>query len=96
MHWILHSVGALRTQIINYHKAAGFSTLIFLVIRIYWRATNPLPTCLTAYPNGRYLRPTLYFFLTAIPLSGYIDNSGGVNYVFFRISTTYETGFVYG
>jgi len=90
MHWVLGNDAPNRGEFVNYHKAVGLSTLIFLVIRIYWRATNPHPKLPSSMPKWQVMASNgthylLYLFLIAIPLSGWIGNSSGVNYGLFRI-----------
>ena len=42
---------------LDYHKAVGFSILIPLAMRIYWRATNPKPKHPENMRGGRYCPP---------------------------------------
>jgi len=74
----------------NPHKVVGFSILVPLAIRAYWRWTNPAPKLPSGMP-GWQVRVShlshyfLYFLMLAMPLSGYFSNGGGVNYGIFRI-----------
>jgi len=75
---------------LDYHKAVGFTLLIPLVIRVYWRATNPVPKLLDSMASwqvyaSRLSHFLLYFYMFAMPVTGYLGNGGGVNYGFFRI-----------
>lgn len=74
----------------NYHKAIGFSVLIFFFLRIYWRAVNPNPKLPDHMPwwqkkASHAMHYLLYFLMIAMPVSGYLGNGSGVNYGFFRI-----------
>lgn len=99
LEWILDGAEQpLRGQIINYHKAVGFSVLIFFVVRVYWRVTNPnpkLPENMPAWQQtvshlAHYL---LYFFILAMPISGYIGNGSGIKYGIFKITPFKDTAF---
>lgn len=75
----------------NFHKAIGFSVLIFFFLRIYWRAVNPKPKLPDHMPwwqlkASHAMHYVLYFAMIAMPLSGYLGNGGGVNYGIFRIN----------
>ena len=98
MHWVLGNEGPRRGEFVNYHKCVGFSTLIFLVIRLYWRATNPHPKHPISMPKRQVMASNsthflLYFFLLAMPLSGWIGNSSGINYGLFRVPPVDEVAF---
>lgn len=72
------------------HKAVGFSVVLFFCLRLYWRYTNPQPKLPDSMPWWQILASKathflLYFFMLAMPLSGYFGNGGGVNYGIFRI-----------
>lgn len=82
---------------LDYHKAVGFTILIPLAIRIYWRSTNPKPRHPDSMPMwqvwaSRTSHFLLYFFLLAMPITGYLGNGGGVNYGFFRVTSFRRTG----
>jgi cytochrome b561 len=75
---------------LNYHKVVGFTILIPLLFRVYWRATNAKPTPPDGTPPwqvraSRASHLLLYFFLFAMPITGYLGNGGGVDYGVFRI-----------
>jgi cytochrome b561 len=90
MHWVVGNDSPNRGSYVNYHKMIGFSTFIFIAIRLYWRFTNPQPKHPSSMPKWQVMASNgthflLYFFLIVIPLSGWIGNSSGVNYLLFRI-----------
>lgn len=90
LHWVLDGQGPLRSPIIRLHKAIGFSVLIFFFLRIYWRAINPSPKLPESMPDWQVKAShashfLLYFFLIAMPLSGYFGNGSGVTYGVFAI-----------
>lgn len=81
---------------LNYHKVVGFSVLVPLVIRVFWRWTNPEPRLPAGMPRwqGRLSRLShflLYFFMFAMPISGYLGNGGGVDYGLFQIPGFHRT-----
>lgn len=72
------------------HKGVGFSVLVFFVLRLYWRFANPQPKHPDNMPwwqvkASQASHFLLYFFMLAMPLSGYLGNGGGVNYGLFQI-----------
>jgi cytochrome b561 len=83
LHWVLGTEHDLRVPLIRAHKAVGFCVLIFFVLRIYWRITNPHPKLPSSMPKWQVKASgathfMLYFLLIATPLSGYLGNSVGV------------------
>jgi len=82
---------------LNVHKVVGFTILIPLTIRLVWRAINPQPKLPESMP-GWQLRASrishflLYFFLAAMPITGYLGNGGGVDYGIFRVPPFGRTG----
>ena len=96
-HWFLDEEGPMRSPFISFHKGVGFSVLVFFVLRLYWRLTNPNPKLPEAMPGWQIkashcVHFLLYFFMLAMPLSGYIGNRSGVNYGFFSITSFRDTG----
>jgi cytochrome b561 len=47
----LNGEGPLRSPIIRIHKAVGASILIFIVLRLWWRLTNPSPKLPQSMPK---------------------------------------------
>lgn len=98
LHWVLDGEGPLRTPVIRFHKAIGFSVLVFFFLRVFWRATNPqpaLPNTMSAWQikASHVTHFLLFFFLLAMPLSGYFGNGSGVGYGFFSITAFKNSGF---
>jgi cytochrome b561 len=98
LHWILNSEGPLRSPIIRLHKAVGFSVLIFFLLRIYWRATNPQPKLPDDMPwwqvKGSHVSHfLLYFFMIVTPLSGYFGNGSGIDLGVFQIASMKDSAF---
>lgn len=90
LHWVLNSEGPLRSPIIRIHKAIGFSILMFFILRLYWRLTNPHPKLPDSMPNWQVMAShashfLLYFFLVATPISGYLGNGSGIDMGIFFI-----------
>lgn len=97
LHWVLNDEGPLRSPFIRFHKAIGFSVLVFFFLRLFWRATNPKPR-LPDSMSGWQVKASqlthflLFFFLLAMPLSGYVGNGSGVSYGFFSITAFKNSG----
>ena len=75
---------------LNYHKVVGFTILVPLAFRVAWRLTNPEPALPASMPRwqrrlSRLSHFLLYFFLFAMPVSGYLGNFGGVDYGMFQV-----------
>ena len=82
---------------LNYHKVVGFTILVPLVFRVIWRLTNPEPRLPDHMPRwqiraSRLSHLLLYFFMFAMPISGYLGNGGGVDYGIFHIPPFMRTG----
>jgi len=94
--WAHTADGPMRGPFISFHKGVGFSVLILAAIRVYWRVTNPVPKLLDSMPAwqanaSRLSHFLLYFFLLAMPISGYIGNGTGVNYGIFQVTAFKDT-----
>ncbi len=48
---VLHGEGPMRSPVIRLHKAVGASILIFILLRLWWRATNPSPKLPESMPK---------------------------------------------
>jgi cytochrome b561 len=75
---------------LNYHKVVGFTILVPLIFRVIWRVTNPEPGLPAGMPRwqarvSRLSHFLLYFFMFAMPISGYLGNGGGVDYGVFQV-----------
>ena len=82
---------------LNYHKVVGFTILVPLCFRLYWRLTNPEPELPAGLPRwqvrvSRLSHRLLYVLMFAMPISGYLGNGGGVDYGVFRIPAFRSTG----
>jgi len=87
---VLDGEGPLRSPIIRTHKAIGASILIFIVLRLWWRATNPSPKLPESMPKWQVRAShvshfSLYALLIAMPISGYLGNGSGVSFGIFAI-----------
>lgn len=96
--WALDGKGPMRSYYLRLHKGIGFSVLVFVALRLYWRAINPSPKLPESMPAWQVKAShashfLLYFFLITMPLSGYIGNSNGVDYVLFKVASFKDTGF---
>jgi cytochrome b561 len=82
---------------LNYHKVVGFTILVPFFIRLVWRFTNPEPKLPAGMPRwqaraSRLSHFLLYFFMIAMPVSGYLGNFGGVDYGIFQVTPFRLTG----
>ena len=87
---VLDGEGPLRSPIIRTHKAIGASILIFIVLRLWWRSTNPSPKLPDSMPKWQVHAShvshfSLYALLIAMPISGYLGNGSGVSFGIFAI-----------
>lgn len=94
--WRYGGEGPMRGPLINYHKAVGFSVLIPLAIRLFWRVTNAVPRHFDSMPAwqiqaSRASHFLLYLFLIAMPVSGYLGNGTGVYYGDFHVTAFQDT-----
>lgn len=97
IHWLTwdHSEGLIPG--LNYHKAVGFAILPPLLFRLAWRLLSPPPRLPATTPRWQARASSLshfllYFFLFAMPISGYFGNFGGVDYGFFKVPPFWQTG----
>jgi cytochrome b561 len=90
LEYVLHGEGPMRSPVIRLHKAIGASILVFIVLRIWWRATNPNPKLPDSMPKwqvtvSHMTHFSLYALLVAMPISGYLGNGNGVSIGLFAI-----------
>jgi cytochrome b561 len=95
---VLHGEGPKRGPVIRLHKAVGASILIFIVLRLWWRATNPslkLPESMPKWQitASHFSHFSLYALLIAMPISGYLGNGSGVSFGIFAIPGFAKTAF---
>ena len=95
-HWVFGGAAAMRSLFISSHKAVGFSVLVFMVLRLIWRVTNPPPGLPKSMPvwqvrTSHLSHLLLYFYLFAMPISGYIGNTSGVSYGLIRVTAFKDT-----
>ena len=69
----------------------------YFSIVYYWRFINPSPELPASMPAWQVTAShvshfLLYFFLITMPLSGYIGNSHGVDYVLFKVTPFKDPG----
>ncbi len=99
-HWIVDSHDpsdpVLRTARM-YHTAIGLSVLLWASLRLFWKLTNPEPK-LPAMPSWQHrsskiMHWLLYFFMFAMPITGWMGYGGGVNYGIFQLPSFRQSGF---
>lgn len=71
-----------KITLILVHKAVGMAALGAVVVRIAWRAANPLPALTTALPPwkqvaARVVHLCFYALMLALPLTGWLMSSAG-------------------
>jgi len=96
LHWIFGGEGPMRLPLIRFHKAVGFSVLVLTVLRLSWRMSNPQPRPPQSMPGwqvrlSRVSHFLLYLFLLAMPVTGYVGNSVGIDYGIFQIAAFKDT-----
>jgi len=53
--YVLGGEGPLRSPLIRTHKAIGASILIFVLLRLWWRAKNPTPQLPESMPKWQVI-----------------------------------------
>lgn len=72
-------VGLEKLQLYGWHKSFGILVLMLVIVRICWRSINVTPSLanLPAWEkySARAVHYAFYFFMLAIPLSGWLMTS---------------------
>ena len=98
-HWIIDTADprdpGLRLAR-EYHVAIGLSVLVWASLRIVWKFINPEPE-LSPMPNWQHqsskaMHWVLYFFMFAMPITGWMGYGGDVHYGIFQIPRFRESG----
>ncbi len=80
-----------KLQIYSWHKWAGVTAFLLVVVRLSWRYTHRPPTLPESMPTSLKLAAhvghgVLYLLMIAIPLSGWLMSSAkGVQTVYFGV-----------
>ena len=80
-----------KLQIYSWHKWAGVTAFLLVLLRIVWRATHRPPTLPAAMPRWQQLaahggHALLYVLMVAIPLTGWLMSSAkGFQTVYFGV-----------
>jgi len=78
--------GCTNTNILAFtlHKSFGITIAAFVALRIIWRLSNPAPTPEPASPLAHFAAHAahyaLYFFMIAMPLSGWMGSGGPIHF----------------
>ncbi|HMV55367.1 MAG TPA: cytochrome b [Rhodocyclaceae bacterium] len=69
-----------KLKLYSYHKWAGVTIFLFVLIRLAWRATHPPPPLPAAMPAwqrtvAHALHHLLYLLMVAIPITGWLMSS---------------------
>ena len=71
-------------QVFSLHKSFGLTILVFGILRLIWRLSNPGPppdfTSPFEHLGAKLVHGTLYFCMIAMPITGYVANGGGTDY----------------
>jgi cytochrome b561 len=94
--WFLGNDDPLFRPSLHIHAAIGFSVILWASFRIGWRLMNPQPK-MPVMPKwqsytAHWMHWILYFFMFAMPISGWFGFGGSVDYGIFQIPTFRETG----
>ncbi|MGR5142236.1 cytochrome b [Photobacterium sp. DNB23_23_1] len=93
--WFLDKDDALFRPSLNIHAAVGFSVLLWACLRVWWRFFNvqpqmpPMPKW--QQKSAHWMHWLLYFFMFAMPISGWFGFGGSIDYGIFQIPTFNET-----
>jgi cytochrome b561 len=73
-------VSPLKLELFFWHKSIGMLIVLFVLIRLLWRACNPTPVLPEGTPGweriaARSSHLLLYMLMLALPLTGWIVNS---------------------
>ena len=80
-----------KLKLIAWHKWAGISLLVVLILRLVWRLTHPVPDLphamtQTARAGAHLGHWVLYALMFAVPLTGWLASSAqGVSVVWFGV-----------
>jgi len=94
-HWLVEERSDAWLTAGHVHRAVGISIGVFMVLRIAWRWVNTVPT----EPSGslwekrlaRAAHYSLYFFMIAMPISGYFGTDAPTSFGVFMIPNFAET-----
>lgn len=71
-------------QVFALHKSFGLTILVFAILRLIWRFSNPSPKPDPAsrleHLGAKLAHGTLYFWMITMPITGYVANGGGTNF----------------
>lgn len=95
-HWFLTNADAFYRPSLQIHATVGMSVLVWASLRIWWRLKNPQPK-LPPMPgwqvkSSHWMHWVLYFFMFAMPISGWFGFGGPLDYQLFEIPTFRNTG----
>lgn len=93
--WFLDKDDALFRPSLNIHAAIGLSVILWASLRVWWRFFNvqpqmpPMPKWQQISAHGMHW--LLYFFMFAMPISGWFGFGGSIDYGVFQVTTFRET-----
>ena len=96
-HWVFADDTPASDISLRLHVTFGLSVIVFSVLRVYWKLTNPTPKLPAQMPkwqigDSHASHALLHFFIFAMPFTGYFGFGGSVNFGLFTIPTFRNTG----
>lgn len=99
-HWFFYN-GDSNEPVVRaargYHTAIGLSVILWASLRLIWKLNNPAPKMppmpLWQHRSSLTMHWVLYFFMFAMPITGWFAYGGGVNYGLFKVPAFRLTGF---
>ncbi len=87
-------VGSANYTALQIHLASGISILVFALLRVIWRFSNPPPELLPGktweHFSAHSVHYLLYFLMFFMPITGYLGT--GADTAYFNITQFRETG----
>lgn len=73
-------IGQLKFDLYQLHKSLGLTVLLIVLVRLFWRARNPVPALPAATPAweraaARFTHIALYALLIVQPLLGFLHSN---------------------
>lgn len=99
-HWMFYEADPRHPALLparRLHTAIGLSVLVWASLRLIWKLKNPEPK-LPPMPHwqqrsSKAMHWVLYFFMFAMPISGWMGYGGSVSYEIFQLPSFRQSGF---
>ena len=94
--WFLEQGDPAIRSAMQIHTTFGASVLVFVVMRVIWKFSNPAPKLPSTMPawqvhSSHASHLFLYFFTFAMPISGWLGYGGSINFELFSIPSLRST-----